>query len=870
MHPMVYKMARLPRYMRNAADGRGGGAESEGGNAVTPAPAPDPRDNIPVEFRAGLWGVASLTPVPYKDRDGNDYTKPDKRPRHPADGSLLSVNRPHGGQDEHGNVYRPWATFEECKACGAPAIGKLLRHEDGFVVLDIDVPEGGALSAFQTGMVMDFLPPSYIEYSVSGRGYHAIYRAHLEGGRRGSKADDGSASQVEIYGNARFMLCTGNVSRPLPIADAQPQVDAVVERMKQGGAHEDFIEHELPGYDLTAHDLKMKLAGAKNGPKFLSLFDNGYASAEAKEGRSETDSSFAQMMAYYMPGFEAFLGLFKQSALWRVDDNGVVDKQGYRSERQYVENYILRTYNHAIGRRVARKQHEAMAAEDNRKLAEQALAVYEAQREAKAAAAYKGSTNVAAELATVTTEDEEPQPAPVSNVLPQPTGLLLELATYIYDSSARQNWDIAVATAMTYFAGLVGRACRTGNGSTLTQYTILLAKSGYGKNGAVTAVARIVEAAVRRENGSMLPFFTGPGNIASGQGLRKALAAQPSMFCMLTEFSADWKRMNMLNATTADRDFKRVLLEAFDSPQLGAMAYSDTDKNVEAVPYPNFCFLGDTTTKDFLDGLDIGSVGDGLAPRMLIVPCNQPRKLVNRNAGMPPPDSLLDKLDSLGRSAMTTNHEGKSIRFHMEPDAQAAVDTLAQWENLKYNADSDGMAPIWARVTQKAIRYATLAAVSNWRFVPTGYNSRGEPTEFEGRVTLADAQWGIDIAMRTTQWLVDAFNAGEAGSGQDTMMPRLRQVLCEALDQKVRKKVDYRGFFVGLEIFEVPVSFINRRLSTVTAFKKATNMHAAISQVIQVACREGILHELTDEEREERGFPPARGSVFRIMGNPAG
>lgn len=808
--------------------------------------------NLPQEFLGGYWAAASLELVPYTDREGVTTYKRDKRPRHPVTGVPLSVAHPQGGSDELGNVYPAWCTFAEAAACGAPAIGKLLLVDDGYTVLDLDdmseddrVPEHLRASywQYQERLLDQAFPLTYTEVSVSGKGLHAIYKASLRAGRRASRESE--MVGAELYGHGRFMICTGNAWRNLPIAHAQGQVQRVADAIAAQDGTEEFIEAELPGAALSPDQLKFKLAGAKNGHKFISLYEKGYNSPHADPDRSTTDSQFAQMMAWYQPSFAAFLEVWRTSALWRVDSLGKVDKHGYSTEAVYVRNYITRTWEFTVGRAIANRQHEAQAREDAAKLAARVLESMSPkaapQVPAEAVPAEAHDTNQMAIRNPVHGEYDS---------LSRPPGLMGEIADYLYATSARPNKDISAAAAITFFAALAGRVTRTAHGSTLTQYTILLAKSGYGKNDILKGLNRLVDATKHSNPGSVLPFLMGPGNIASGQGLRKALAEQPSMFTMLTEFSADWQRINHPMANSADRDFKRVLLEAYDSPKLGAMAYSDKDKNVDPVDAPNFCFIGDTTTDDFLSALDMNSVGEGLAPRMTIVCCTQDRPPFNKHAGCSPTTELTTRLEGWAAHALRQRLDGdKYARVPLAPDAQAVINKLAAWEDQTYNSDTDGMAPIWARVTHKAIRYATLAAVSCDR----------------GEVELEHAEWGIRMAKATTQWLVSQFKKGGVGSSTDTLLPKVLAAISKVSDPTARGRKDVVSFFDGLLPGEVPRSFITAMLKDQRAFRHMPNRTSVVNQLLDEAQSDGWVERLTADEMKERGMAANKKAVYRLL-----
>src|SRR6185312_573864 len=66
---------------------------------------------------------------------------------------------------------------------------------------------------------------SYTEQSRGGRGYHIIAKAMLPDAETERHNKKG---RYEIYDRARFIICTGDVVRDVPIAERQAAVDEFV------------------------------------------------------------------------------------------------------------------------------------------------------------------------------------------------------------------------------------------------------------------------------------------------------------------------------------------------------------------------------------------------------------------------------------------------------------------------------------------------------------------------------------------------------------------------------------------------------------------------------------------------------------------
>lgn len=170
--------------------------------------------NIPEEFRGGHWAVSTLAP--------KDDGKPDKAPRHPVSGQMINVAMPNGGTDEQGKVYAAWATFAECAQAVVErrftAMGRLMRREDGFTVIDFDDPgkasDPAAARDVQTAL-KEQLVGTYCETSTSGKGSHYILRGcFATGGTRDSR------SQIEAYCDERYIITTGSGGGTIQTAGA--------------------------------------------------------------------------------------------------------------------------------------------------------------------------------------------------------------------------------------------------------------------------------------------------------------------------------------------------------------------------------------------------------------------------------------------------------------------------------------------------------------------------------------------------------------------------------------------------------------------------------------------------------------------------
>lgn len=116
---------------------------------------------------------------------------------------------------------RTWSTFEQVK--DLPRQGFVLNG-DGIVCVDLDHCLTGGRVAEWAAAILDALPSTYVEVSVSGTGLHVFGHATVEDGRR---IRDHRC--VEVYGSGRYIAVTGRRWRAAPTRLAD--ISAVVESL---------------------------------------------------------------------------------------------------------------------------------------------------------------------------------------------------------------------------------------------------------------------------------------------------------------------------------------------------------------------------------------------------------------------------------------------------------------------------------------------------------------------------------------------------------------------------------------------------------------------------------------------------------------
>jgi hypothetical protein len=494
--------------------------------------------NIPLELLTrDQWAVSTMAPK----EDG----KPDKAPRHPGTGRLVSSTD-----------RSTWASFSEVASSGYPAIGFMLSKDDPFVIIDLDQTDNPTFQQRQAQIFSSF--GGYAERSISGRGCHIVMTGLVGGGCRRDK--------VEVYDQERYMIFTGDAVRRAPIMSNPIMLGQLVGEM--GGA---FTGSELPDSEPAKMDdetLLRKMSEAYNGATFRELFDGPVPTGA---DMSQRDSALAQFLAFWTKDHAQALRLFRRSAQYRSEGKG-----GYNTTERYENDYLLkRTFGHAW----------RMLQRDDAKL------------EADVA----HGAEIAAKLLTSTASEDNPTAEVVSGVngfhaledaIPVPAGMLGDVAQYIYQSAHRPVWPIAIGGAIAFLSGIVGRQFNISQ-TGLNQYVVIIAKTGRGKESASAGIDRLFHAC--KGTAPVVEAFRGPGHIASGQALIRTMDDQPSMVSTLSEFGHTLRIITNPRASISDLRTRQVLLDLFAKSGAGrtlqSSAYADREKNTKVVEAPNFSFL---------------------------------------------------------------------------------------------------------------------------------------------------------------------------------------------------------------------------------------------------------------------------------------
>lgn len=685
------------------------------------------RNNIPVELRSFNQWVCSGA---------------DKIPLDPKTGRPASVTDPS-----------TWASFQVANSTGLPFVGFVLTPSDPFSIIDLDNKPDRPVTEAQWNTAVKILEAfdSYTERSAGGRGFHIIVKGKVAAGLH--------RDNVEVYSTARYMICTGNVVRPAPVADCQGLLDKLVGEMKPASQVELDDEEGV----LSDEEVYQMAANAANGEKFDLLCKGDWAGL-GYPSQSEADFALLSMFTFYTRDNEQVRRLFRYSGLGKRDKA--------TNSNQYVDRCL---------RKIRAKQPQPV---DLSKLA----------LPPPLPASPPDTTN--------TNEMKNSE-----GKITFPPGLIGEMADYIYRTAIRPVPEVALVASIALAAGIVGR-CYNVSGSGLNQYLILLAKTGAGKDGAISGIDRLITAA--RTKVPMIDQFIGPSAFASGQALIKVLDERPSFVSVLGEFGFTLRQLCDQRANSAQIMLKRVLLDLYSKSgwhkALRSSVYSDTEKNTKIVQAPNVTLLGESTPEAFFEGLDTSHIAEGLIPRFSIIEYTGPRAPRNPNAHEPPPEALAIKLAELAAIGLTMSQNNSCAAVDIEPDALALLNSFDAKADSRINGtESDVDMQLWNRAHLKALKLSALVAV--------GVNP-AHPI-----VTAGIAEWGIDFIEREIEGVAKRYKEGDVGNGDHKHELEIKKAVLAYLKMPPGQRLTYQTPKKLLDQQIIPFGYIRRRCRLLASFK---------------------------------------------------
>lgn len=795
--------------------------------------------NIPDEMKAYHQWICWR----YEDRQGD---KPTKVPYNPLTGQLASVDDPN-----------TWGDFNTVVSAvmqhvGYDGIGFMLTEHDPYCFIDLDGSSDAKVIERQNKIYEAF--DSYAERSPSGTGCHIIIKGHVQRGRK--------RSQVEIYSSLRYMTMTGDVVRAFPIVERHDLANTLWHEMgkdNQGNT----VAIDMP---QTEDDnmIIVRAMNAANGTKFSDLYKGNWQLhypeiAAAGQGPSEADFALIDMIAFYTQNREQIVRIFHSSALGQRDK---------AKRKDYIQDMVGRSFD-----RMLPPQDFDLFKITAANLIAARNGAWSTQVETPATMGpYDHGAGVpdysasfgAGPPATPSSIEQNTHNGHAVNPYTFPPGLMGIIAEYIYRSAPRPVPEIALAGAIGLMSGICGRTYQTPTGVALNLYTLLIAKSGRGKEAMAQGIWRIMHSAARMvptgPGAAAVPAITqfiGPTDFRSDAALTKELSSRPCFLSIMGEFGLRMQAMVAPNVSSHLLGLKSVMLDLYHkadrSSQMSEMVYSDKEKNTKAVYRPSFSILAETTPSTYYEALSDSLIMQGLLSRFFTIEYPGERPPLNTN-NVEPSVELIQHIGALAVQCLNMMQQQKVVP--VEYDAQASAAQAAynrRVDNYINSAETDAFAELWNRAHLKALKLSALVAV--------GINPH-HPV-----VTLECWEWAQRLIDGDVTNTVHKFESGQVGrlSGNDDQNRALTDIIVDWYTRPWSDLKSSCGVDEGEEYHRnhvVPHSFISLRASKLGTFR---NDKQGINRALYSALRNFVTEGLIIESRANQlkdvstGQPKFRG-----------
>ena len=417
--------------------------------------------------------------------------------------------------------------------------------------------------------------------------------------------------------------------------------------------------------------------------------------------------------------------------------------------------------------------------------------------------------------------------------LTYPPGLVGRLAQYITETNVRPVMEIGISASIALCAGMAGRCFNISN-TGLNQYIMVLAATGTGKEGAASGIDRVIS-----QIQSTVPAageFLGPAAFASGQAMVRWMSTNPSIVSVLGEFGLTIKRLSSSKATGAELTYKQALLDLYQKSgwhsTLRSSAYSDKEKNVESVKAPALTVLGESTQESILDNITPELIEGGLLPRFIIIEYKGERPKRNLQPFDLMGKELYDEICSFALTCLTMKSNSACQTVGAYPQAMALLDLFDEECDEEINAGGEVFKHMWNRAHLKALKLAALLAAVDNPTVPL--------------ITEEMAQWAIDFVRRDIRIILDRFESGDIGDGDDKRLSDLQRAIQDYAGLSERTKI---GYGIPPEVVKdknvIPFNYFRRRLRSLKAFADSPQgVKAAINSALDDAVQNGVLEEI--------------------------
>jgi Protein of unknown function (DUF3987) len=309
-----------------------------------------------------------------------------------------------------------------------------------------------------------------------------------------------------------------------------------------------------------------------------------------------------------------------------------------------------------------------------------------------------------------------------------PGGLVGEIAEFIYANSYVPNRIVAYCGAICALSYVMGARYRTPDDVYPGLYTVLVGKTGSGKDSAFRMVKRIIKQLVflhSEKDMSMLRLRRGvTQKISTRQGIEDKLCdmdERPDLFIEMDEIG---RFLQGTDRNEQSKSFCSLLVEQYNSDALHLRNLSD-GANKKARPtvidYPSMTVLGASNMTSIANGVGYELVEDGFINRFMWFDIDSMREDIRDSHRIAdPPESLLNKLAKIGRIKGIGSNQRRVLEYEPVVYAAGAEKVFGDYDRqIREDEEAqDRDLAFKTRVALQAKKLATVYAVAKSKKQP--------------------------------------------------------------------------------------------------------------------------------------------------------
>lgn len=197
-----------------------------------------------------------------------------------------------------------------------------------------------------------------------------------------------------------------------------------------------------------------------------------------------------------------------------------------------------------------------------------------------------------------------------------PPGAVGEFAQFIVDCARFPSPHLALVSALSLTAGLIGRRYKGPTKLRSNIYAIGLAESGFGKDNTIRTSAAIADST---DIGAKISQSIFMDKIRSMPGIATKLRKSPSVVAVVDEFGSFLKTIAGDNISEGKDEIRSALMELTGAPMGYWGGMEKASGNIPRIVQPCFSIHGISTPSTFWDSLSSGNISEGLLGRLVLI-----------------------------------------------------------------------------------------------------------------------------------------------------------------------------------------------------------------------------------------------------------